>query len=1068
MKKIKTIFAILWLLPLMLQAQFLTVNNNGAAITIKGNTAIKISGNYINGDYGRIKNSGVINLNGVWTKSSSNNVFLTNEGRVKFTTGTDVCEIGGNSTIFDTLIIETDVNLRVNTFVSQNLSFTGGHLNLSHYDLKMSAGSDITGASSLSYIVTDNEGSLIRTAGTTQVDFPVGTYTEYTPVLLENNAGSDEFAIRIFNDVLQNGTSGSTVSDIEKTVKHTWLITDPDGSINNPDFDLDIYWNGSMEGNDFDRADASVSHNDGSNWQMLSAVGASGSNPYSITQPSVTGMGAFTVKASSRKYHYVKVGGAGTQDGTSWANASPSIQAMLDVVSGGDSIWVAAGTYYPETENGNTGDRYKSFLFSQDSVGLIGGFAGFENPETFDLSQRDFVTHETILSGDIGVPGDSTDNCYNVICLNQDSTIVIDGFTVERGQADYASYDYIYGYGGAIHARKSVFTLQNMVFRNNTGRYSGAVFIGKSQQDCELTISESTFTNNYSFQGSGGAIGAQYSDLIIDECLFEHNFASGKGGAIYFMNPSTTQFVVTNSTFNYNHSQLNQNSGGAIGIEYSDFLISKCSFHHNSTNGNGGAICNLYSTSGLIEDCSFSENTSGYGGAVRFDYSSPTINRSIFYANYGYASGGAISYHSAGTAIINNSLIYDNFSQNEGGAIFMDVGDFKMSNTTISGNSCPGGGSYSGSILYLRIGDKRIFNTIIWDNTSPYQVLIVEDNTEPEFYYCNIEGGKEGFGGSGAGSNYSFDYDNAHNIDADPLFTNAASDDYTLSGFSPCINSGTPVGTGGSPYPYIEQSAGGDWIIYYDGGLDTLGTVDIANNPRIYDNTIDMGSYEAQAVSAGIALNLKAFLEGPFKTSDMGTTLTDIPLSQPYNTSPWNYAGNESVTSIPNANVVDWVLVELRDAASAGGAGSSTRLARQAAFILKDGSIVGTNGSSILQFNAAVNNNLYAIVWHRNHLGIMSASALTESGGVYSYNFTTAVNKAYLSGQKTLNGKAAMYGGDVNANGTVNTADKTIWSGVAGTKGYRSPDMDLNNQVDNKDKNDVWIENENEQTKVPN
>ena len=122
----------------------------------------------------------------------------------------------------------------------------------------------------------------------------------------------------------------------------------------------------------------------------------------------------------------------------------------------------------------------------------------------------------------------------------------------------------------------------------------------------------------------------------------------------------------------------------------------------------------------------------------------------------------------------------------------------------------------------------------------------------------------------------------------------------------------------------------------------------------------------------------------------------------------------------------------------------------------------------MLQFNVSVNNNLYAIVWHRNHLGIMSASALTESGGVYTYNFTTAVNKAYQSGQKLLSGKAAMFGGDVNGNGTVNTADKTVWSGVAGAKGYLSSDMNMDSQVDNKDKNDVWVGNINEQTKVPN
>ncbi len=215
-------------------------------------------------------------------------------------------------------------------------------------------------------------------------------------------------------------------------------------------------------------------------------------------------------------------------------------------------------------------------------------------------------------------------------------------------------------------------------------------------------------------------------------------------------------------------------------------------------------------------------------------------------------------------------------------------------------------------------------------------------------------------------------------------------------------------------------------------------------------------------------LDLTAFLEGPFKVSDMGAELTDIPLSQPYNISPWNYAGTESVSSIPNANVVDWVLVELRDAPSASGAGSSTRLARQAGFLLKDGSIVANDGSSLLTFTNSIANSLFVVVWHRNHLGILSANPLTESAGVYTYDFTTNINKAYLSGQKSINGKATLFGGDIDANGTVNNTDKIIWSGVAGTKGYQPADTDLNGQVDNKDKNDIWDGNENEQTKVPN
>lgn len=226
--------------------------------------------------------------------------------------------------------------------------------------------------------------------------------------------------------------------------------------------------------------------------------------------------------------------------------------------------------------------------------------------------------------------------------------------------------------------------------------------------------------------------------------------------------------------------------------------------------------------------------------------------------------------------------------------------------------------------------------------------------------------------------------------------------------------------------------------------------------------------------ATGFIVNLNAYLEGPFNGTNMNTSLNSgglIPLAQPYNVAPWSYSGSESVAVMPNANVVDWVLVELRDAVSAASATVGTRIARKAAFILNDGSIVGMDGFSDLIFTATITNNLFAIVWHKNHLGVMSAVPLTLGGGIYSYDFTTGSAQAYggVNGHKQLvAGKWGMFSGDGDANNTINLTDKTsVWTPNVGKKGYLNADLNRNGQVNNPDKNNYWLPNLNKVCQVP-
>jgi len=219
---------------------------------------------------------------------------------------------------------------------------------------------------------------------------------------------------------------------------------------------------------------------------------------------------------------------------------------------------------------------------------------------------------------------------------------------------------------------------------------------------------------------------------------------------------------------------------------------------------------------------------------------------------------------------------------------------------------------------------------------------------------------------------------------------------------------------------------------------------------------------------SGIVVSLKANLEGPFTGPDMNTGLNSggyLQTSQPYNISPWYYTGIESVGAIPNQNVTDWVLVELRE--TTGGASTATpakMIERQAALLLNEGLVVGMDGISNLVFSSTITHNLFVIVWHRNHLGIMSAVPVTISGGIYTYDFTTPAGQAYGGASAQVNlggGEYGMFAGNGNGDNDINSTDKTgIWEPDAGNNGYLRGDFNMNGQVNNQDKNDVWLPND--------
>jgi hypothetical protein len=194
------------------------------------------------------------------------------------------------------------------------------------------------------------------------------------------------------------------------------------------------------------------------------------------------------------------------------------------------------------------------------------------------------------------------------------------------------------------------------------------------------------------------------------------------------------------------------------------------------------------------------------GGAVYCYRSNPTITNCKITNNIG-DKGGAI-YCGDSNPLISNTLIANNSSMGgntrSGGICCEGDSTARIKNCTIVNNSP--GGIFIAS--YYTIG---VTNTIVWGN-SAYQIYTYEST--PVISFCDVQ---DGFTGQA-------------NFDADPCFFDPSAGtgvDYdgtvahwALQSCSPCINAGT---------------------------YTNLPPEDLAGNPRVYSDIVDIGAYENQS-----------------------------------------------------------------------------------------------------------------------------------------------------------------------------------------------------------------------------
>ncbi len=243
------------------------------------------------------------------------------------------------------------------------------------------------------------------------------------------------------------------------------------------------------------------------------------------------------------------------------------------------------------------------------------------------------------------------------------------------------------------------------------------------------------------------------------------------------------------------------------------------------------------------------------------------------------------------------------------------------------------------------------------------------------------------------------------------------------------------------------------WEMWFDGSWHNLSDAWFGGSDGMFiwmEAQVAVGADAAQAP----ALSVKVFLQGPYSSGTMSTALNEngsLPLSQPYSDpsfdgTPLDYHGTETVASL-GADVVDWVILELRS-----GTSGTTTVGQQAALLTSDGTIVGTDGSSPIEWSGLSDGDYYVVVRHRNHLAAMSSSAMTFTADLAtSLDFTTSLTHAFgTSPMVALTGGGyGLWSSDSNADGQVTAPDFNAYFSAtsAGTTGYVMTDFNMDAQV---------------------
>ncbi len=493
------------------------------------------------------------------------------------------------------------------------------------------------------------------------------------------------------------------------------------------------------------------------------------------------------------------------------------IQQAINAAINGDEIIICAGTYTEELTINS-----KSLTIS-----------GVADPRDAEIGSRTILSRDASYLNILSI----VNNIDDVVTLNKleflgsttnigrglsviGGTINLNEMFFEGNNLGSGSGGVEEDVGGALFLKNTISNISNTEFFDNHSDAAGGAIHQVAEASCvgELNLNQSVIILNGSAVGGGvSTVGSASCILpvVISDVVFIENNVWGAGGGIY----------ATNSNINIFEVDLMGNSvitgpGGAIQSGLSEIVISNSYFTRNFA-GIGGAA-DIHSSSidftDNILESNYSTHLSAGGSTLNFSSltGNPKIKKSIFFNNNTGSCAGEecsiLRYISTQTMEIENSLFFFNNTSKS-----VVKGNFNVRNSTFYNNLDNGGGAFTQLNL---LESNEVSNSIIWMDdlpglTSTSLVGPISTNVSHSIIKDGYTGGIE-------------IYDTGLKVEKSGPVVQGQPGLLDILNFSL------------DPLSKVGINQGSNAL--------SVGSEDLAGNPRVQHGTVDIGAYELQSL----------------------------------------------------------------------------------------------------------------------------------------------------------------------------------------------------------------------------